>query len=83
MYRETDIIHQGPDDFIGFEDTQSFKQHRNRHMHTWMKLDKTIVNISSMSTDHIKNSILMLERSKQTSCKAYEGLNRELRKRIV
>lgn len=60
-----------------------WEQHRLKHRNTWMLRDKTIMRLKDMTTQHIRNSITMLENMEDdwTDCPAYEGLQEELEKR--
>lgn len=61
-----------------------WEQHRLEHKTTWMLKDKTVVNIYDMTTQHIRNSITMLENMDNdwTNCPAYKGLQKELQIRM-
>ena len=56
----------------------AYTLYRETHSDTWWTLREGIMNISEMSTQHILNSIALLERIDQTYTKAYEGLTTEL-----
>lgn len=58
-----------------------FVNYRKHHKSTWMMLDGTIVKIKGMSTEHILNAMVMLERTEQIRYKAYIGLSEELDRR--
>ena len=66
-------------------DTQTvdFKEFRNKYDHLWLTIERQLIWIEDMETDHIISCINMLERSGQADTRAYRGLTKELNRRYT
>jgi len=58
-----------------------FQRHRLVNDKIWLNRQRVAMLMTTMTTSHIQNCIIMLAKSRQSNTKAYRGLKAELAKR--
>ena len=60
-----------------------FKKFRETFDEFWLTKERSVVSIRCMETEHIIKCINMLERCEQSDTRAYNGLTKELTRRVI